>query len=231
MSLKLIIDSDLHFKNGKIRHDKINHVEIINSVPNVDAVICAGDLTDSGFDGKKILCWAYGGNDDQITPLKNFITNIKYPIYLCMGNHDNYVPFPGIHKPVADLIKEKHSSLLYSWDIVKDNIYYHFICLDVYPNEEAIKFLKRELINNKKKIFIIYFHYCITGLWSGWWSDEEKAIFYDTIKNYNVKLIIVGHRHANWMDSWNGITIVSGSGSKVLVCNISAYSDTYIEQI
>lgn len=225
MTLNLIIDSDLHFKNGYIRLDKYNHSDIILDVStknNIDAIICAGDLTNNGFSGKHLCCWYYGGTENQITPLLNYVKKIEKvaPVYLCMGNHDTYIPRPYIFNGVETVIKQKYGSLLYSWDLNKNDTIYHFICLSIYPDSKAIIFLKSDLEKNKNKTFIIYFHYCITGGWSDWWTDKEKQIFYDVIKNYNIRLIIVGHRHQNWLDKWEGINVVSGAGSKVLLCTL-----------
>jgi 3',5'-cyclic AMP phosphodiesterase CpdA len=239
MTLRLIIDSDLHFKDGQIRKSKTDHVEtILSIVPEyeVDAIICAGDLTDSGYDGKHLCCWHYGGKDDQVSPLVKFVNAIEHtaPVYLCMGNHDNYVPWPYVHKGVRKLIIDRHGSLRYSWDLEKigsdgNQVMYHFICLDVYPNSKSIKFLKKDLAKNSDKIIIIYFHYCLTGGFSDWWTDNEKNTFYDTIKDYNIRLIIVGHRHQNWLDKWNGIDVVSGAGAKVVLCTLDG-ENTSIKQ-
>ena len=230
MSIKLIIDSDLHFEKKGIRPDKENHLGKIGTLTDIDAMICSGDLTNNGWDGKSTLGWYYGGTEDEVTPLKNFInfieTDYKIPVYICDGNHDQYVPWPYLHKAVRNYIEKKHGNLLYSWDLKG----YHFICMSVYPNADRLEFLKKDLEKNKDKPIIIYFHYCLTGAWSDWWKDSEKIAFYNTIKDYKIRLIIVGHRHSNWLDSWNGIPVASGAGDKLVICTITP-DDISIEQI
>lgn len=56
--IKVILDSDLHFKNNAIRPDKANDVAKILDVCTrevVDAVIVPGDLTNNGSSGKSFL--------------------------------------------------------------------------------------------------------------------------------------------------------------------------------
>lgn len=226
MSLNLIIHSDLHFTADGIRPDKASNISTIENMHEpIDAIICAGDLTHSGHDGKNVCgLWYYGGKQDQVTPLRTYIKKLEEiaPVYLCDGNHDGYVPWPYCHKGVRDLIEERHKSLLYSWDLHKEGFAksFHFICLSVYPDKDALKFLKADLKKNTDKYNVIYFHYNIEGRWSDWWTDVEKGAFYETIKDHNVKLIIVGHSHNNYLVKWNGINVASGAGSKVALCTI-----------
>src|SRR3972149_3059948 len=103
--------------------DRINH-EIDTSDGDISAIIMAGDLTNSGYDGARILCLKYGGDENQ---LKTFIDNVIFPleskinIYLCPGEHDTFVRFPKYRKPVYEYIKKRHGSLLYSFTFTKHN--------------------------------------------------------------------------------------------------------------
>ncbi len=222
--LKLIVNSDLHFQRGSIREDKVNHlatIQRINQSEGVDAVICAGDLTNNGFDGKALLCWRYGGTEDQVTPLKEFVDALGAPTYLCEGNHDQYVPWPYLHKGVRDLVVRRHGGRTYAWSLQKSGINYRFICLGVYPDKNARKFLLRELCAHSDNI-VIYFHYNLEGQYSDWWSDDEKKRFLAILEPYRarIRLIIVGHRHENYNAIWNGYNVVSGAGSNVLMCTV-----------
>ncbi len=236
MAIRLVIDSDLHFRNGSIRPDKSHHETLIKKLAEsekLDAVICAGDLTEKGYDGKKFMCWQYGGPDDQVTPLRNFVDALQpvVPVYLCEGNHDQYVPWPYLHKGVRDLVHQRHGDSIYSWKMLKEGHQYHFICLGVYPDKKARKFLAAELKANPGAKFVIYFHYNVEGAWSDWWTSEEKKMFLDIIEPYriDIRLIIVGHRHSNYLINWKGYNVVSGASTRLVVCTVSPDSVTMRE--
>lgn len=224
MELNLVIDSDLHFTAAGIRADKADHltkIEKLSESTYIDAIICAGDLTDNGFDGKSFLCWQYGGTEDQVTPLARYIERLQTiaPTYVAMGNHDHYVPWPYLHKGVRNFVKKRHGALLYSWEC---RGIFKFICLDVYPDAAALKFLKKELKSAAQKMVIIYFHYNVEGAWSDWWTDKEKNAFLAALEPYRkqIKLIICGHRHSNYLIEWEGYNVVSGGGGKLMVCTL-----------
>lgn len=241
--LKLIIDSDLHFCDGKIRIDKTDHLAIIKEIhrtENVDAMICMGDLTESGTDGKSFLCWQYGGVDDQVTPLKMFVNKIEneygIKIFLGEGNHDEYVPWPYLHKGVRNMIKarSKNNSTIYTESMWRQDrgeieIYkYKFIFLGKYPSTKAVDFLSEELRTGlSDDNIIIGFHYNVEGDWSDWWSQNDKINFLHALEPYRkqIRLIVVGHRHENYLLSWHGYNVISGAGSRVVLCKIDPNND------
>ncbi len=218
--INFLVDSDLHFKDNVIRKAKYDHVQNITDLcqkQTISALICPGDLTNNGWDGSKFLFWKYGGKEDQLTPLKEQYVNPLsklLQVYLCGGNHDYYVPWPYIVHPVLDYIKEKHGSQRYSFDI--DVI--HFICLDRCPDKAGIKFLKEDLKKNSDKIIIIFFHYNLTGKWSDYWSEKDKEKFYNIIKYYNVKALIVGHSHISRTSQWKGYLVISAGSKQIALC-------------
>lgn len=229
-SITLVIDSDLHFKADGIRFDKADHLAKLRQLSDIDAIICAGDLTNNGFDGKRFLCWPYGGSEDQLSPMAQHIDELQTiaPTYVSMGNHDNYVPWPYIHKGVRDYVVERHGGLRYSWEIKRADhagtlMIFRFICLDLYPDSAGLRYLEAELKANPNKMIVLYFHYNVEGAWSDWWSDAEKKAFLEAIEPHRrrIKLIICGHRHANYHIVWNGYDVVSGAGSRLMVCTIS----------
>lgn len=115
--MKFLIESDIHFKDGKIRSDKkYNIIDVIED-EKPDVVLIVGDLTDVGGDGnldcivtknpietfKNILCKFTCGSstvvcyysDDQLGSFKKYINNMEKfvvpsNILLCVGNHDMY---------------------------------------------------------------------------------------------------------------------------------------------
>ncbi len=218
---KFIVDSDLHFKHD-IRSVKRNNVQKITEKiknDNIKAIICPGDLTNNGWDGKKFWKWKYGGDFNQLGPLKkDYVEPLEdhTNVYLCAGNHDTYVPWPYFHKGVFDYIKARHGSLRYSFDLKEDSDQgLHFICLHIYPDEDGIEFLQKDLKKNHDRKIVIYFHYNLSGPFSDWWNDEEKGVFLKTIKDYNIKAIIVGHFHKTYERDWNGYKIINGGGRNI----------------
>jgi 3',5'-cyclic AMP phosphodiesterase CpdA len=226
--IRLILDSDLHFADGAIKPNKSDHLEkIIGYVGenNVDAMICAGDLTDVGTDGRGIACWKYGGEDDQLTPLKKFVAAIEQhiPVYLCTGNHDRYSPYNWLHSGILKYVKNKHGSLLYNWAIGE----YRFISLDLYPDAKALRYLARVFAQYPTDQYIIYFHYNIEGAFSDWWDDKSKDAFFAAITGKRVRMIVTGHRHENYHISYNNVDVVSAAAG-IIVCEIDATGVTTI---
>ena len=242
--ISFIVDSDLHFTEKGIRYDKKNHVAKIIDLckEGIDAVICPGDLTDHGWNGKKIFGWKYGGKEDEVSPL---ITEYIEPIskhtniYLCKGNHDGYVPWPYLYKPVRNLVKRRHGDILYSFDIKSkrsDTDKVHFICLDIYPDKKALKFLSKDLAKNHLIPTVIFFHFNLAGPYSEWWRSDEKTAFYDRIKDHNIIAILVGHWHSNYVELWPQdasikFPVISSGGSKLTVCTVENDGKISVKQV
>lgn len=205
--ITFIHDSDLHYNKNSSRK-KNNVKKILNISP--DFVIVTGDLTDNGYDGSNFLCFNYGGDEDQLTPLKQKYVNVldynDIPVYLCDGNHDNgrnKIPY----KPVLNYIKKRHGGLNYIFEY--NGVY--FICCSVYPKN--IKWLKKKLNKTKYYPVFIYFHYNLKDKYSDWWSDKAKQKFYNTIKDYkNIKALLEGHFHNTKVYYWNEFLVIRSSG-------------------
>ena len=221
--IKFFIESDIHFTKDGIRSDKRKSVETMLKYDDVDVILCVGDLTDNGWDGGGILCWKYGGESDQLTPLKNdYIKPLynRFRLLLCLGNHDYYVPKPYIHHPVVKYVKNrrnvssKFTDSVYN-TMIKDVM---FICLGRYPDNKALKYFKKVAPLDKR--IVIFFHYNLSGPYSEWWNVDEKDKFHDTIKGYNIVCIAVGHYHISEVNEWRGYKVVSGAGSSIALCEL-----------
>lgn len=205
--ITFIHDSDLHYDENSSR--KKNNVQKILDI-DPDFVVVTGDLTSNGYDGSHFLCFNYGGDEDQLTPLKekyvNVIENNDIPVYLCDGNHDNgrnKIPY----KPVLCYIKKRHGGLKYTFEYLG----VHFICCSVYPKD--IKWLKKKLNKAKNNPVFIYFHYNLIGRYSDWWSDKDKDKFYETIKDHkNIKAILEGHFHSSKIYNWRDFLVIRSAG-------------------
>ncbi len=99
----------------------------------------------------------------------------------------------------------------------------HFICLGKYPDKSAIKFLKNDLKSNKDSKIVIFFHYNLTGKWSDWWSEKER--FYNVIKDYNIKAILVEHAHISRTSEWKDYLVVSAGSKKIAKCTYNISED------
>lgn len=220
--MKFICDSDLHFKvysgnTPTIRPDKIANVSRIKTL-DPDFVIVAGDLTNNGSDGKKLLCIPLSGPEKQLQGyVESYAKNLEQQdiqVYECMGNHDDWTYPPYMYMAVKKYIISKHKSLLYSFtqgDLL-------FICLNIYPDSDGRKFL-RNTLKDKKRPVVIFFHYNLQGQWSNWWTDDDKKAFLEVISGYNVILIVTGHIHETNSYTWNGFQVVTCGGSKLVSCN------------
>jgi cytolysin (calcineurin-like family phosphatase) len=127
-------------------------------------------------------------------------------------------------------IEQKHTRAHYSWNW--DNV--HFINLNLMASNKyhaipskhkvringkiavrntnafrSLDFLKNDLKKNvgktKKKV-VIMMHYPIIG--SSRHSPQERASFYNAIKDYNVIAIIHGHSHQTAIRVWNKIPVL-----------------------
>ena len=229
-----ILDSDIHFGENNdiigIRNDKKNNVENIikdiDSNENIKCVIVAGDLTNHGWDAKQLLCWQNGSINECASLIENYIKPIekKVPLYLCAGNHDTFVNgFFYLHKPIFNLIKSRHKSLRYSFDI--NNV--HFICCHIYPDDDCLKWLKNDLQKHINKEIVIFFHYNLKDEYSDWWSEPhnelqsniQKEKFYNVIQNYKVIAILCGHYHKSYTYAWKEIPIISCGGPGYGLCH------------
>ena len=53
------------------------------------------------------------------------------------GNHDTYVRWPYLHRPMDTLVKQMHNSKHYAFDV--DGV--HFICCSIFPNKDILPWL------------------------------------------------------------------------------------------
>jgi len=240
----IILSSDLHFgyidsKHAvSIRLDKIDHVQKIIKMKdefNVEVVISAGDLTENGLNGKRILCWRKN-TFDELTPMINNwvkpIENAGINVLLTIGNHDTYTGQPYIYKPVFEYVRKKYNATCYpiinmdySGCYTKNFHGILFISMGIYPKN--LKFLKKKLPKNKHSPIIIFYHYnTVDEAYSDWWSNKEKEDFYQVIKSFNILAIINGHIHTTYKKKWKGFTVLNGGGSKLIRMNME--NDKYI---
>lgn len=216
-------------------------------------VLCPGDLTENGFDGKGMGCgflkvpWWRNGDHDQLGIfLDDYLNNIEskgIKVYCCPGNHDTYVKWPYWKKPVFNFLKRKYGgsnsadqrSAKKGW-YTFDKMGVKFISLGIYPDAKCLEWLKGQLADLFKGTPLVFFYHYNTVVgekWSDWWTDEEKEAFYQVIKDYNVLLIANGHIHSTAKGMWHDIPVVHGSGEKSCIIEMDGDSltDIHLENI
>ena len=108
-----------------------------------------------------------------------------------------------VGKPVVTVplaVEQRHGGLPYSWDWAD----VHVACLDVYPTDEALAWLGRDLAAcGRQRPVVLYFHYGLAGPLSDWWPAAQKQAFARVIEGYNVVGIFHGHFHSSGHYSWN----------------------------
>jgi len=188
---------------------------------NIRAVIMAGD--NAGGYGNRSDTKAF--KTFWYNPFTDALKKRDGQVLAGIGNHDTYWWGLFQPKPTAMLKfirKNYDKNYLYSRNIGP----IHVIHLAQYPAINAqgprnvippsLPFLKNDLKQvSKKTPVIIFFHYPIHGHMSDWWSKREKDLLWDTIKDYNVIAIIVGHSHRSAMYMFRSkIPVVQAASSK-----------------
>lgn len=223
----IIVASDLHF--GKSADFLCAKIEILNKIiqkkdeDNIQVVISAGDLTEYGTDGFQMCGLMKKNNNNELISLKNQwvkpLEDNNITILLTIGNHDTYVPWPYLHKPVMEYVSKKHNATFYPIINMYRSGYYSFekngvLFLSFGIKPTYWKWIKENLTHDKP--MIIFFHYNIINdePYSNWWSDKEKNTFLKLIEPYkqNILCLINGHLHASSIKEWNGIQVINGAG-------------------
>jgi len=214
-AFSFLAQADTHSGNKKRKlARKLGHLEIMVDLidnNNISFVIMPGDLTDNGLIGSSIFC-CIPQYDEWSEFCEKWLRPIQgIPVYLCAGNHDIRLNRNGILKE----IKVRHGNVYYSFTMDENGKKSYFICCNIYPNKEIRNWLanqKLPTIGEKAPVFF-FFHYPPIGKASNDWPQKEKDEFYNLIKNYNVKAIIVGHNGKfSYASSWNNIPLFCLAG-------------------
>lgn len=229
MKWSLLLLSDLHYeekKDGSVgmrdpKRFNLKKIKELQKTKNLEIVVSAGDMTNYGRNGTSFCGLDKKNNVDEygefIREFVNPLENMGLQLLLCPGNHDTYVKWPYINKPVLKYIKKKYKSTYQHIDFYKSNCYKReihgisFISMGIYPKN--LSWLRKNLPIDKSRPIIIFFHYNIIDSepYSNWWSVVEKIKFYDVIKDFNIKAIFHGHIHATYAKEWRGIPVYNGS--------------------
>lgn len=188
--------SDVHIKSDSDRTlDKFTETmqQLNRMVPNQDAFVTVGDLTDTGYEEEYDRF-----NDVYDKHIQSDAVSI-----FAIGNHD-YIDLPVDEAQERYLQKTGMESMYYHKEVKG----YHFIVLATEDgltegtfSEKQIKWLDEQLQNahekdSEKPIFVFH-HQPIkdTIYGSEWGFDENRDLFYDTLSKYPRAISFSGHTH------------------------------------
>ena len=184
---KFALVTDTHIGNPANNEDLIRTVEDINSLPEISFVIVSGDVTEFG-------------SYEELQTAKNILDNLNVPYYAIPGNHDSNWSESGTN----DFLKI-FGNETFGFEYNE----YKFIGLASGPNmrmspgqipRENLTWFFNELEHTSKDMPIIYInHYPMDDGLNNWFEVM------DSIRPYNVKLMLCGHGHNNRAMSFEGV--------------------------
>ena len=176
---KFALVTDTHIGNPANNEDLIRTVEDINSLPEISFVIVSGDVTEFG-------------SYEELQTAKNILDNLNVPYYAIPGNHDSNWSESGTN----DFLKI-FGNETFGFEYNE----YKFIGLASGPNmrmspgqipRENLTCFFNELEHTSKDMPINYInHYPMDDGLNNWFEVM------DSIRPYNVKLLLCGHGHNN----------------------------------
>lgn len=207
-SFRFIHISDTHIgsPNGSAEEDLRRTVQDINSLTDVAFVVITGDITELGTDA-------------QLAKAKQILDSLHVKYYIIPGNHDT-----GWSESGGD-----HYTSTFGYDKFQfDHNGVRFIgCAsgpyvrmsDGHVPRNAIVWLDSLLAKTPKTQPIIFCnHYPINKELDNWYEVTDR------LKNYNTKMIICGHGHANKAFSFEGIPGVMGRSNLRAKAPIGGYN-------
>lgn len=205
------VTADTHFGYEGLHASNQRQIAAMNNLPGTPfpkelggrvaspvGVVVAGDLTESGSQNQWDQFLAHYGPNGRL----------RFPVFECSGNHDRLGPF---HSPVLAGIEQRHNALLYgvAWGGLV------VLCLDVYPKEANLVWLRRQLDRiSPDQPVAMFFHYAIEGPYSDWWTEEEKEAFANTIAGHRIVAIFHGHAHESRHYVWRGYDVYNVGSPK-----------------
>lgn len=167
---------------------------------------------------------------------------LRYKVYELLGNHDLGEPgddgfnahqreFIERNKSREDLFHYDNSGYHCSWDWGR----VHFVNLSVFPGNEprpvydrvapwndpkrSLDFLRADLaerVGDSGRPVVLSWHYGLEG-WGleKWWTSQDLENLEQTIRPYNVVLILHGHEHAYKRYQWQGYDVVMAPAPQV----------------
>ncbi len=170
--------------------------EIGGRVDEPRGVLMPGDLTNSGAPAewkKFVELFGHTGTEGLL----------RYPVYEGSGNHDRLTLGS---RAVTAGVRRRHGALNYSWDF--DDV--HLVCLDLYPDAAASRWLAGDLAAvGPHRPVVIFFHHVFGKTVPGHsgWGDRPKRAFAKAVAGHNVVGVFHGHNHASMHHRWGGLDV------------------------
>ncbi len=182
------------------------------------AAIVAGDLTDTGEFLNWHGYWIFGRHDGFKRDYgQRGEGRIHCPVIAGYGNHD----ITEQRTAVADALRARngrwsganlsgdHLHVSWDWGSV------HFVHLNLYPGgpgdaRDSLGFLKDDLeqqVGESRRPVVIFHHYGFDpfSFEERWWTEQERAAYFNVIEPYHVLAIFNGHLHDQGHRVWQGI--------------------------
>jgi 3',5'-cyclic AMP phosphodiesterase CpdA len=187
----------------------------------------------------------YGPNDkESLDVFQRWTAHLNMPLYILLGNTE-VSPVSGVSKLGRDDylkawsgkgLRPGHSS--WAFDPVSGVRAIGFdVTVDGKPYGEAsleeLKWLEKELNENKsKKLIIVFTHQLLmpttahdkTRAWSFWMVKNSTRVREVLEAHPNVRLVISGHHHVSKVETTGRITYVSDPAIVTYPCSFRSYS-------
>lgn len=192
----VISDVHVYDDNDKTLNKLVTTLEQLDQlVPKQDAIVVVGDLTEHG------LTLEY----DKFMSVYNAKKQSRAVSVLAIGNHEYYNGLSEADSQKLFLEKTQMESIYYH-KVIKG---YHFIVLGCEGDRPGVdtfsvkqiewlgEQLKQAKADDPEKPIFVFQHYPITGTIYGseWGFEQNRDLFYDTLKEYPQVISFSGHTH------------------------------------
>jgi len=170
-------------------------IEYINEKIKPSFLVHTGDISENG-------------NFNDLKKSREILRKLNCPFYIIKGDHDGIK-----NKNFEKIFKKRCYSTSYNG--------WHFIFVSIYPDEEEIEWIKKDISKHSQKPTVFLTHRLIicdnltSSLVKKFYGNipllMEKADFFRSFlkESKNVKLVISGHIHTNLHYKENGINFIS----------------------
>jgi hypothetical protein len=222
----------------------------MESEPLVRGILVAGDLTQSA-----VFPEAYQWYRDSFHYQNDYKVHRLHYVFDGVGNHDYFDSVPGekyVNPLIIDELRtRKRSTTLTQLSNGLDNPFYswdwhdvHFVNCNLAPSDTALSGgphpyrdyrmlsqLQVDLaihVGTTGRPVVIMHHYGFDeSISHDWWTEEQRAAFWEVIKNYNVIALINGHNHGAAVHEFYRPTGATGGPDFILAFTVGATHNGY----
>lgn len=188
-SVRFAFLTDSHYSQGSSSVGDLRRcVEDVNSLEDLDFVICGGDLTDFG-------------SDEEIVSVKGMLDSLKLKYYVVAGNHDSKWSESGCDTFKKVFGYEEFEFSLNGWRFIGCNCGPDMRMAPALIPRESVVWLK-SLKAGQKTVFINHYP-----------QDSSVLNYFDVtreLKRIGTRLVIGGHWHQNTAMDYEGLPGVLG---------------------